>query len=139
MEGIVLDINCADDTIAITNGGRCIMRIPKHSKLGVALSVLRKVDLKADSVITDTYSNCREQGFFLRSFINVKKGYGKQQACSFAENRNSDDIAVQYGIVEDFNDYGVFKSDEKYFACKKCFRYDDAEGAAKFITKWLKG
>ena len=33
--------------------------------------------------------------------------------------------------------YGVFKEEEKWRTQKKHFRYDEADKAAEFITKWL--
>ena len=114
------------------------MRISKDSKLGVAMSVLRKIDVKANDVGIDMYSNCREQGFFVTSFHKNCPDILNRRAVSFAENRNSDDIIVQFGNKNDFNDYGIFKSDEMYEKNKKYFRYDDAEGAAEFVSKWLK-
>lgn len=102
------------------------------------MKVLRKIKMKEDDVGINTYSNCREQGFFLTSF-KPARGYEYQRAVSFAENRNSDDIAVQYGIYKDFSPYGVFKEEDKYYKCKKLFRYDQAQEAADFITKWLAG
>jgi hypothetical protein len=116
------------------------MRISKNSKIGVALSVLRKINIKSADVMVNTYSNCREQGFFVISYLgNVGADINGRRAVSFAENRNSDDIIVQYGVWGDFDDYGVFKSEDKYNRCKKYFKYGDSEGAAKFITEWLKG
>lgn len=112
------------------------MKISNSSRLGVALKVLCKIKMKEEDVSIDTYSNCREQGFFLTSF-KPARGYEYQRAVSFAENRNSDDIAVQYGVKKDFSPYGVFLKDEKYHKCKKFFRYDQAQEAADFITKWL--
>ena len=113
------------------------MKIDENSKLGVALSVLRNINMEASDVGIDTYSNCREQGFFVTSYhSNCRDVINGRRAVSFSENRNSDDIIVQWGMKEDFNDYGVI-SEEKYTTNKKYFRYDDAEGAAAFITKWL--
>lgn len=112
------------------------MKISSDSKLGVALKVLRKIRLKEDEVHIDTYSNCREQGFFI-SFFDYTIPFGQHRCVSFSENRNSDDIIVQYGVRDDFTPYGVFLTDEKYRNCKKYFRYDEPDKAAKFITKWL--
>ena len=116
------------------------MKIAKTSKLGMALAVLKKIELEMTEVGVDMYSNCREQGFFVKScHDNPKNKLLDRLAVSFAEHRSSDDIIVQYGKASDFNDYGAFNTDEKYETCKEYFRYNDSAGAAKFITKWLKG
>lgn len=116
------------------------MKISSRSKLGVALKVLRKIQMKEFDVGINAYSNCREQGFFLISFIGPFgfNGLDSQRAASFSENRNSDDIIVQYGVRGDFTPYGVFKKDAKYQANKKYFAYNEYDKAAKFITRWLK-
>jgi hypothetical protein len=115
------------------------MKISKNSKLGVALAVLKKIKIKEKDVNIDMYSNCREQGFFLKCFMKIEPlGYGKQRAVSFSENRSSDNIIVQYGVVDDFNRYGVVINDEKYNSQKKYFKPDEAEKAAQFIEHWLK-
>lgn len=117
------------------------MRLPKDSKIGVALSVLRKLQVRAKDVDVSTYSNCREQGFFVTFY---GKDYSKRRAVSFAENRNSDNIIVQFGNItygkdSDFNDYGVLSEEAYNKGQKKYFDCGDSDGAAKFATKWLKG
>jgi hypothetical protein len=118
------------------------MRLTKNDgKIGVALEVLKHVKLKRDDVMVNTYSNCREQGLFLIQGFGLHEGckIGQERAISFAEHRNSDNIVVQFGLQDDFNDYGVFKTEEKYQTCKKYFGYNEHEKAGEFITKWLKG
>lgn len=107
--------------------------------VGVALSVLKKIQLRENQVCIDVYSNCREQGFFLISYLNNWLPYEDYRAVSFSQNRNSDSIIVQHGVRKDFNQYGVFLTDEMYHKCKKFFGPDEADKAARFITSWLKG
>lgn len=114
------------------------MRIGKDSKIGVALAVLRSIKMKASEVIVETYSNCREQGFYVISYYKDNAKYNERRAVSFAENRNSDDIIVQFGVRLDFNDYGVL-SEAKYETNKKYFRNGDHEKAGEFARKWLVG
>lgn len=77
-----------------------------------------------------TLDNGREQGF---TIFNRKN----KRMASFAENRNSDDIVVYPGHIDDFTDEGTFKTDELYFAKRKYFPYGDAAGAAAFIFKHI--
>ena len=112
------------------------MRIPKDSKIGVAMAVLRAIKMKASDVSVDVYSNCREQGFFVSSYYKNAK-WNERRAVSFAENRNSDEIIVQFGIKDkDFNDYGVL-SEKKYKTNKKHFSCGEYEKAGEFARKWL--
>ncbi len=116
------------------------MRLSKNDgKMGVALAVLRHVKLKRNDVSIDAYSNCREQGLYLISFLDINVKWDERRACSFSENRNSDCIIVQYGIRKDFNDYGVFKEDDKYQSNKKHFKPDEHEQAGLFVQEWLNG
>lgn len=113
------------------------MRISPNSSLGVALSVLRKIQLAAKDAHVKTYSNCREQGFFVTSYVNPKR-IGNRRAVSFAEHRRSDNIVVQFGYENDFNDHGWLNED-KYPKNVKHFNVGEHEKAAAFATKWLKG
>ena len=108
------------------------MRLTKNDgKVGVALGVLKYVKVPKNDVVVQTYSNCREQGLFLsRWFTN------QERAVSFAENRNSDDIVVQFGVRSDFDSYGVL-NEKAYKTNKKYFNYNQHEEAGTFITKWL--
>ena len=114
------------------------MRIAKDTKLGVALEVLRRVAMNPCDIVIDMYSNCREQGFFLTSYHKSQTDYLNRRAVSFAENRRSDHIIVQFGNQKDFNEYGVI-SEEKYSTNKKYFECGDSGKAGKFIAQWLKG
>lgn len=122
------------------------MRITRNnSSMAVALRVIKHVKVgKKDSIIINPYVNGREKGLFMYRFDlheMSKNSYVRdsERAVSFAENRNSDDIIVQFGILSDFTDLGVFKSEEKYKTNKAYFRYDDYESAGRFISGWLNG
>ena len=110
------------------------MRLTRNDgKMGVALGVLKHVKLKRDDVFVQAYSNCREQGLFLTNLFSQGS-----RGCSFAENRSSDDIIVQFGERDDFDDYGVL-SEDKYGTNKKYFQCGEHEQAGAFVTTWLKG
>ena len=113
------------------------MKIAKDSKIGVALAVLKAIPMKAKDVNVRTYSNCREQGFFLVSYHKSQPCLNRR-AVSFAENRNSDDIIVQYAIENDFNEYGVI-SEGLYYKAKRHFNVGEFEEAGKFVAQWLSG
>ena len=113
------------------------MRLRPHDKIGVALAVLRNIKLSAKDVNVDTYSNCREQGFFVTSYCNDKRILNRR-AVSFSEHRRSDNIIVQFGCENDFNAYGVL-SEEKYPKNVKHFSVGEHEKAGKFARKWLVG
>ena len=113
------------------------MRPRPHDKIGVALAVLRNIKLSAKDVNVGTYSNCREQGFFVTSYVNDKRILNRR-AVSFSEHRRSDNIVVQFGCCDDFNDYGVLNED-KYPKNVKHFSVGEHEKAGAFATKWLKG
>jgi hypothetical protein len=109
------------------------MRLTKtDSKLGVALEVLKHVSIKRDDVGIGGYSDCREQGIIIANLYSQGN-----RVCSFSENKNSDDIVVQFGGRDDFDDYGVFKDSKMYDSNRKYFRCGEFEEAGEFITAWI--
>ena len=116
------------------------MRITKDSKLGVALAVLRKVEIRPSQVSVKMYSDCREQGFMVISYHTntPDEDIGNRRVAVFSENKSSDDIVVQYGYERDFDEHGVFKDEEKWNKQRKYFYPEHHEKAADFVSKWLK-
>lgn len=113
------------------------MRITEsNSSLAVAMKVLAKIHFASNRVSIRPYVNCREQGLFIYCHGS---NWGQERAVSFSENRNSDDIIVQFGVYSDFDEHGVFKSDEKYKTSKAHFDCGKYANAGKFITGWLNG
>jgi len=104
-----------------------------HTKIVMAMKVLEM--FVGETVLSEDYtvgafSNCREQGFRITNWDNNK-------SCAFSENRNSDDIVVYHGTHNDF-DYMTNKpNNEHIWMNARCFRYDDFEGAVKFIREHL--
>jgi hypothetical protein len=107
-----------------------------NSHIGVAMSVMHRIDLPSKDVHIKTYSNCREQGLHIISYLG--KDVLKRKAVSVSENRSSDDIVVIFGMQDDFDDSGVMKSEELWETNRKYLAYKDFEGAAKFIAKYFK-
>jgi len=108
-----------------------------NSHIGVAMAVLKRIDLPSKDVQITTYSNCREQGLHIIYWPENSR-WDNRKAVSVAENRSSDDIVVLYGKQDDFDDNGVMKSEELWETNRKFFAYKDFEGAANFITKYFR-
>lgn len=115
------------------------MRITKdNSNLTVALKVLKHINIPDKDVTIRTYSNCREQGLHI-AYYGGKPALGRK-AVSFAENRNSDDIVVLYGLASDFAMDGTpYDEDSDIWKDRKYFKCNEHEKAGKFVYNWLKG
>lgn len=109
------------------------MKPQTHESLKVARRVLSKLDLpkhvaKRSDVIC--YENGREHGLAIRHFDG---NAGSRMAC-FAESRNTDQIVVYVGRVEDFDTNGNIPS-EKVYQARKFFGNGQYEKAARFIAQ----
>ena len=98
--------------------------------LSAANKISRKMDLRLKM-----YSNGREQGYAL--YPSKYLGMKHTPMVAFSESRGSDSIVVYYGTMEDFNDQGNVPT-EYLYSNRMLFRYDDVDGAAKFIIEHLK-
>lgn len=99
----------------------------------VALELEALIDKKMQKELdidSGTFENGREHGFKLWSRTNLRM-------VSFGNNRNSDDIVVYFGTVEDFDDSGVFLNDELYEAQTRYYAYRNAKAAARKIFIYL--
>ena len=90
-------------------------KLKKHTSLAVAdkvLSLLQKrcyfSEQMAEDLVIEVVSNCREQGYFIRSFLEYDWGV------SFMEHRNSDNIVVYVGKHEP----NGIPTDSAYYAAK---------------------
>lgn len=108
------------------------MRPVLHHSLKVARKVLKKINLSpalSRECHVEAYSNCREQGYALVRWDNK----GKCRKAVFSECRNSDDIMVYSGSIENFGG-GNIPSDKVY---KNADRFRSPESAAQFIIKFI--
>jgi hypothetical protein len=92
----------------------------------VAAYLNDELDTDRDRVWLEAYSNCREQGFCLKTYDKV---------FCFSEYRNSDSIVVYVGHHWDF--YPANIPSDGTFAAAKFF--PDEISAAAFILQQLKG
>lgn len=80
------------------------------------------------------YTNCRENGYHLRNdFLD-----GKDRAVSFSQNRNSDDIVVYCGHINDFA-FNTNIPNEECYKNAKYFKYNEHLEAAQYIVIFLLG
>lgn len=77
-----------------------------------------------------SYSNCREQGFAIKSYIN------HSNAVAFSEYRNSDAIVVYFGKRDEF-EFNTNIPSEDVWQSRKFFAHNEQKKAAQFIAKWL--
>lgn len=85
------------------------------------------------------FENCREHGFTLK--VKTEKD-GLKRAASFAEFRNSDEIVVYAGLLDNEigEQSGLFINDELYHEHRRFFHEWQRGGAidaAKFIAHYL--
>jgi hypothetical protein len=90
---------------------------------------IKKAMPKESEYWMQPYQNGREHGQSLIASKSMKQ-------VAFSEYRNSDSIVVYAGDMGEFSNAGNIPSEEIY-GKKKFFRYDDFEGAAKFIVGFL--
>ena len=98
------------------------------------LKAVDKLDKKNDRWFIEGYKNGRENGY---AIVNGNVAWPFPKAV-FSENRNSDEIVVYLGTADykDFSDGNI--PSEIPYKNKKYFRYDDVNGAAKFIVSHLR-
>ena len=104
-----------------------------HQATAVALELeklFKASRKKYDHITPAEYENGREHGFFLH---NEKT----DNAVSWAENRNSDNIVVYPASIFDFDANGCLTADETYFRVRKYFRCGEYTKVAKFIFKFI--
>jgi hypothetical protein len=81
------------------------------------------------------YENGREHGYNIRNSLVEWDKSG--MSVSFSENRNSDDIVVYYGTVENFEDNSNVPDTETWRDRRKFFKFGEYTQAAQFIFKYL--
>lgn len=119
------------------------MKIPVHYSLKVARKVVNKINLPkeiAKKCDVLSWSNCREQGLFIRKFEMGKGGKGFGKGVAIAQQRNSEDILVVCGTSTDFDFQTHQPSDELWDrdGARVHFRYDEVDKAARYIENFLK-
>ena len=87
-------------------------------------------------VTVKTYSNCREQGFNLRTYFYGRWVTFGERSVSFSENPNSDNIVVYFGKSDEFA-YNTNIPDDAVWQNAKYFKYNEQLQAARFIYKYL--
>lgn len=114
------------------------MKIPLKGNLAVADKVRLAINrLNSHPVLVDRchfecFDNCREQGYVLLCYSQGLDSF----YIAFTENRNSDDIVVYcYKNVAFPSNLPATDAD---WQDKQYFRYDDVEGAARYIIKRAK-
>jgi hypothetical protein len=115
------------------------MKIPLNGNLAVAEKVrhainrLNKHRALVERCHFECFDNCREQGYVLKVFVFAKA----QIIClAFSENRNSDEIVVYCYTNTAFPTNLPAKDTD--WQDKRYFRYDEVEGAARYIIKRAK-
>lgn len=98
-------------------------------KIDLANNVLREIKKIVSSIepALSTYHNGRESGYCLTA--------ADRKVC-FSENRNTDEIVIYCGRLEDFNFQGNLPS-EITWADRKFFPQDQTKKAAEYIAAYL--
>lgn len=87
-------------------------------------------------IATQYYINGRERGYSLREYVHTNSFDNSRRVVSFAENRNSDNIVVYFGNVEDFDINTNIPIDVVYRRARY-FGVGRADLAAEFIYDYI--
>lgn len=119
------------------------MGLTKHHSLRVAERVLSHLEgwleefeqEGKDAGIISAYANGREQGIYIQSSPH-QRGFKDWRCVAFAEHRNSDNVVIYFGKVDDFAFAGHVPNEDRYQAAR---HYESELDAAHAIALFLWG
>ncbi len=105
------------------------MKLYQSPRMSVANAVLAELmKLDGPPLMLEGYVNGREYGYSVTNY---------RVRCSFAQDRNSDTIVVQYGKTLDFNSMGnVLHGDGISMFGRRAY-FEHPESAASFIETFM--